>query len=190
MGEQYFVLDIETVPLKLEGYFDLPEEEQKKLLNPIDSKAVAIGVRVGGQSIIIQGEDERKMLQDFWWEWRKVQSPVLQVVGFNITHFDIPFLVTRSFVHNVPIVPFTLKSIIDLREKVNAYRHGPSRGTLKEFAGILGIEMDGTDGSDIARLHAEGNHQKIKEYLTTDLDITEQMYKRMRDTNILNISRW
>ena len=97
---------------------------------------------------------------------------------------------TRSFVHNVPIVPFTLKSIVDLREKVNAYRHGPSRGTLKEFAGILGIEMDGTDGSDIARLHAEGNHQKIKEYLTTDLDITEQMYKRMRDTNILNISRW
>src|SRR3989338_9210828 len=190
MADNTFILDIETVPVKLEGYFALPEEEQKKLLNPIDSKVVAIGIRTGNGTTILMGEDERKMLQDFWWEWRKVQSPVLQVIGFNIANFDIPFLVTRSFIHNVPIVPFTLKSIIDLREKVNAYRHGPSRGTLKEFAGVMGIETDGTDGSDIARLWSEGNRDKIKEYLTTDLEITEQMYKRMRDTNILNINRW
>ncbi len=190
MGENTFILDIETVPQKLEDYFGLPEEEQKKLLNPIDSKIIAIGIKMNGQNIILMGEDEKKMLQDFWWEWRKVVSPALQVVGFNITHFDIPFLVARSFIHNVPIVPFTLKSIVDLREKVNAYRYGPSRGTLKEFGKILGIETDGTDGSDVAGLYSEGKKEKIREYLLSDLEITEQMYKRMKETNILGITKW
>jgi uncharacterized protein len=190
MGENYFILDIETVPISLEGYFSLPEEERKKLLNPIDSKIIAIGVRLGGQDIILQSEDERKMLQDFWWEWRKAISPSLQIVGFNIAHFDIPFLVTRSFIQNVPIVPFTLKSIVDIREKVNAYRYGPSRGTLKEFGEIMGIMTDGTDGSDVARLYAEGSHGKIREYLSSDLRITDEMHRRLRDTNILGISKW
>src|SRR3989338_5513821 len=190
MPDNTFILDIETCPIKMEGYFELPEEEQKKLLNPIDSRIVAIGIRANGKDIILMEEDEKKMLNDFWWEWKKALSPSLQVVGFNIAHFDIPFLVTRSFIHNVPIVPFTLKSIIDLREKVNAYRYGPSRGTLKEFAKVVGIETDGTDGSDIARLFHDKSKKKNQKNLTTDLDITEQMYKRMRDTNILNISRW
>ncbi|HLD86702.1 MAG TPA: ribonuclease H-like domain-containing protein [Candidatus Nanoarchaeia archaeon] len=190
MTADHFILDIETCPIKMEGYFGLPEEEQKKLLNPIDSRIVAIGIRVNGKDIIFQEEDEKKMLNDFWWEWKKALSPSFQVVGFNCAHFDIPFLVTRSFIHNVPIVPFTLKSIIDLREKVNAYRYGPSRGTLKEFAKVLGIETDGTDGSDIARLCSEGNREKIKEYLAKDLEITDQMFKRMKETNILNIAKW
>ena len=145
---------------------------------------------MNGKDIIFQEEDEKKMLQDFWWEWKKALSPSLQVVGFNCGHFDIPFLVTRSFIHNVAIVPFTLKSIIDLREKVNAYRYGPSRGTLKEFAKVVGIETDGTDGSDIARLCHDKSKEKIQEYLAKDLEITERMYKRMKETNILNIAKW
>jgi predicted PolB exonuclease-like 3'-5' exonuclease len=190
MGDNYFILDIETAPLKMDGYFELPEEEQKKLLNPIDSKVVAIGIRSNGVNKIIMDEDEKKMLQEFWWEWRKNISPMLQVVGFNILHFDIPFLVTRSFVHNVQIVPFVLKSIVDLREKVNAYRHGPSRGTLKEFAEIMGLPTAGMDGSEIAKLYSEGYLDTIKQYLSNDLETTEGMYKRLRDTNILSIAKW
>src|SRR3989338_4022080 len=190
MGDNYFILDIETTPLKMDGYFELLEEEQKKLLNPIDSRIVAIGIRSSSVNKIIMDDDEKKMLKDFWWEWRKNISPMLQVVGFNILHFDIPFLVTRSFVHNVQIVPFVLKSIVDLREKVNAYRYGPSRGTLKEFAGIMGLPTAGIDGSDIAKLYSEGYLDTIKQYLANDLEITDEMYKRMKETNILNIAKW
>ncbi len=190
MGDNYFILDIETAPIKMDGYFELPEEEQKKLLNPIDSRIVAIGMRSNNTNKIIMYADEKKMLQDFLFEWRKNISPMLQVVGFNIAHFDIPFLVTRSFVNNVQIVPFVLKSIVDLREKVNAYRYGPSRGTLKEFAAIMGLPTTGMDGSEVARLYAGEYFDTLKQYLINDLEITDEMYKRMRDTNILNIAKW
>ncbi len=190
MGDSYFILDIETAPIKRDGYFELPEEEQKKLLNPIDSRIVAIGIRANGQNKIIMDDDEKKMLQEFWFEWRRNISPMLQVVGFNISHFDIPFVVTRSFVHNVQIVPFVLKSIVDLREKVNAYRYGPSRGTLKEFAAIMGLPLTDIDGSDIAKLYHEGYLDIIKQYLANDLEMTDEMYKRMKETNIINIAKW
>ena len=190
MGDSYFILDIETAPLKMDGYFELQEEEQKKLLNPINSRVVAIGIRSSNINKIIMDNDEKKMLQDFWFEWRRNISPMLQVVGFNVLHFDIPFLVTRSFVHNVQIVPFVLKSIVDLREKVNAYRYGPSRGTLKEFAAIMGLPTADIDGSDIAKLYSEGYLDTIKQYLANDLEITDEMYKRMKETNIINIVKW
>jgi uncharacterized protein len=190
MGEPYFILDIETAPIRKDGYFELPDEEQKKLLNPIDSRIVAIGIRSNGMSKIIMDDNEKKMLQDFWFEWRRHLSPMLQVVGFNISHFDIPFLVTRSFVHNVQVVPFVLRSIVDLREKVNAYRYGPSRGTLKEFAEILGIPNAGIDGSEIAKLYHEGYHDTIRQYLANDLEITDEMYRRIKETSIINIAKW
>ncbi|HLD42469.1 MAG TPA: hypothetical protein VJB08_00590 [Candidatus Nanoarchaeia archaeon] len=58
---------------------------------------------------------------------------------------------TRSFIHNVAISPFTMKFIIDLRDKVNAYRRGHSRGTLKDFGKVLGFPAD-MDGSEVAGL--------------------------------------
>ncbi len=39
------ILDIEVAPIKYEGYFELDNESKLKLLNPIDSKIVAIGIK-------------------------------------------------------------------------------------------------------------------------------------------------
>ena len=39
----YFVIDIETCPLVLEDYELLDDESRLKLINPIDSKIIAIG---------------------------------------------------------------------------------------------------------------------------------------------------
>src|SRR3989338_6550604 len=111
--DNYFVIDIETCPMDMQKHDSLPEEERKQLINPIDSKAVAIGIRRNGSDIIFSGQDEKKLLEDFWAEWRKARETGAFIVGFNLLSFDIPFLVTRSFIHKVPIAPFNLQSVID-----------------------------------------------------------------------------
>ena len=112
------------------------------------------------------------------------------MVGFNVIKFDIPFIVTRSFINNVEIVPFTLKYIVDLKEKINAYRYGKSRGKLSEYGRFLGFEVSNIDGSQIARLWNENKIEDIKEYLRKDLEITEQLLIRARETKIININKW
>jgi hypothetical protein len=70
----YMVVDIETCPINPENVKDLPEEDQKKLINPVDSKIVAIGMRVNGTNTIFFSEDEKTMLQDFWLEWKTTKK--------------------------------------------------------------------------------------------------------------------
>lgn len=188
----YFIVDIETCPIDLENYEKLDEAERLKLLNPIDSKIIAIGVKYKGQNKIFMGEDESKILTDFWNEWRAIQkeSNSVDIVGFNINNFDLPFLTTRSFIHNVEISPFLIKHIIELRDKINAYRYGKTKGKLKDFARLMELSVKGMDGSDIANLWIEKKYEVIKEYLMNDLEITDEIFKRARSTKIIHINRW
>ena len=189
----YFELDIETVPVDKGAYLDAEnDQERKKLLNPIDSRIIAIGLKKSGQkALLLQGENEREMLQKFWLElkgFRKGGSDKL--IGFNIKEFDLPFLVTRSFILEVEIVPFVLKDVVDLREKVSAYKYGKTRGRLKEYADFMNIEKTGMEGEDVAEEYWAGNIKKILEYLEKDLEITEAMYERIVRLKIDLIDRW
>ena len=189
----YFVLDIETVPVDKGAYLDAEnDQERKKLLNPIDSRIIAIGLKKGnGKALLFHGENEKEMLQKFWLElkgFRKGGSD--KIIGFNIKEFDLPFLVTRSFILEVEIVPFVLKDVVDLREKVSAYKYGKVRGKLKEYADFLGIEKMDIEGEDVAEEYWAGNIKKILEYLEKDLEITEAMYERIVRLKIDLIDRW
>lgn len=184
------IVDIETCPLKIERYAQLSEEEQKKLINPIDSRITAIGIRHAEKNTIIMDESEKAMLQEFWKVWKELKKPHVNVVGFNITTFDIPFLVTRSFIHKVEISHFSIKEIIDVREKVNAYRFGPTRGTLKDFGSSLGMESLEMDGSHAVEAYRKKDFDKLSQYLKNDLLITEAMFKRLKETKILYITKW
>ena len=188
--DNYFIVDVETCPMDMQKHDALPEEVRKQLLNPIDSRAVAMGIRRNGSDTIFSGQDEKKLLEGFWAEWRKVREGGAFIVGFNLLSFDIPFIVTRSFIHQVKISPFNLKSVIDLRDRLSAYRAGHTRGTLKEFAALMGMKDFGMDGSKVAELCKAGDIQKIIEYLKNDLLITDEIFKRVRDLNILGIDRW
>ena len=189
---EYIVIDIEVCPVKLEGYPELTETEKKKLLNPIDSCVVAIGLRYNSKNIIIQSSDEKKMLTEFWAELKSFLKGNSQrkITGFNIKDFDLPFLVTRSFIRNIEIHPFILKGVVDLRDQLSAFRYGPVRGKLKEFGEFLGIELHEMDGSQVAEECLRGNFPKIKEYLAKDLEITEKILERAISTKIIDIKRW
>ncbi len=191
MYEHYFIVDIETSPIDLEGYFSLEEEDRKKKLNPIDSKIIAIGIRNRGENKLFLGE-EKEILVKFWSEWKKLRfgNPNILLVGFNVTNFDVPFVVVRSFIHNIEIVPFSLKSILDVKEKINAYRYGKTRGKLEEFGRLIGMEVLNIDGSMIPELYKNKNFENIKKYLNKDLEITEKLFERAKETGIIHISRY
>ncbi len=187
----YFVIDIETIPLDMEKYEGLNEEEKSKMINPIDSKIVALGIRYKGYNKVIMGEEENKILEEFWKEWNKIKtSDFVFVVGFNISNFDIPFITARSLINNVKIIPFSLKSVLDIREKINAYRYGATRGKLKEYAALMNLTLEDVDGSDVARLWKDKDFDTLKKYLIKDLEITDELFKRARDTRILEITKW
>jgi len=190
--EDYFVVDIETCPADLDGCQKLDEEERKKLINPIDSRIIAIGLRHNGKNLIFAEGSEKRMLEQFWDEWMaiKQENPYSKIVGFNIKDFDLPFLISKSLVNNIVISPFLIKDVIDLREKINAYRYGKSRGTLKEYANLIGEKTMGLAGGDIIRLCANKEHETIVKYLNNDLEITDALYRRVRDTKIIHIDRW
>lgn len=189
----YFYVDTETCPIDREEYLSRTEAERKKLLNPIDSKIIAIGAKCGEEkTLILQSSDERQILLSFWKEILSFKKSSLdKIVGFNIKDFDLPFIVTRSFIHGVPIVPFTLKDIVDLRELLSAFKYGPTRGKLKEFAQLIGMQIiDDMDGEKVPAAHWAGETQKIKEYLEKDLEITHAIHKRTIELRINEIQRW
>jgi len=137
-------------------------------------------------------KDEVKILNDFWNEFKnaKQENQNCQIVGFNINHFDMPFLVSRSFINNVEIVPFLLKHVIDIREKINVYRYGKSKGKLSDFGRLIGLKVSEIDGSHVAGFWKENKLKELREYLENDLIITEEIFKRAKETNIINIGRW
>lgn len=191
----YFYVDIETCPIDKTGYQALQTDDEKtKKLNPIDSRIVAIGLKqYGKDSLIIFDDDEKKMLEDFWDELVTLRQgdPSNKLVGFNIKNFDIPFLVCRSFIHDVVISPFLLKDIFDIKESINAFRYGKTRGKMKELAKLIGLEIyDDMDGSKVSEEYWNRNFDKIKGYLKKDLEITEELHKRCIKLKINEIARW
>lgn len=190
----YFYVDVETVPIDKGRYSELSEEERKKLLNPIDSRIIAIGVQKNADPIqIFAGEDEGKILAEFWslLASRPSGSGPARMVGFNIKDFDLPFLVTRSFLKGVKIHPFLLKDVMDVREQVAAFKYGPTRGKLKEYAALLGMAvLDDMDGSQVAERYWKGELPKIVDYLRRDVELTRAMHVRMVELRISEIGRW
>jgi len=191
MTRDYFIVDVETMPLDYDTYKVLPEDEKKQYFNPILSKVVAIGVRHKGVNTVYLSMDERSILDDFWDQWDKIKgtSYGVAVVGFNINDFDIPMLIGRSFFNDVAIVPFTLKEIVDLRQRLAAFKYSP-KGTLKEYAKHIGMTLSEFDGSMVAELVATGRLAELKGYLERDLELTDAVFKRAEKLNITKIERW
>ena len=131
----------------------------------------------------------KKILEDFWGEWRRMKQDSV-AIGFNVLNFDIPFIVSRSFINNVEIVPFQLKSIIDLRDRINAFRYGKTKGKLSDYGKFLGLDVPSIDGSHVASLWSEGKIGEVREHLNNDLEITEQLLIRAKETKIIHISKW
>jgi hypothetical protein len=54
----------------------------------------------------------------------------------------------------------------------------------------MGIKGDGTSGKDIAGFCATKQREKIVEYLKQDLLVTDEVFRRARDLNIIYVEKW
>jgi len=187
----YLVLDIETVPdpdmwppAEIEPSTD---EKKKDLIAPPHSqRPVAIGClwldreffvkRIGCIGASKHGDNERAILTD-WNEFMAKEKPA--VVTWNGRSFDMPVLTLRSFKWGIPQRWYDK----DYRYRYNDERHLDLMDVMNDYgsAGRGGFKLDiiakmiglpgkyGVNGSQVARMYAEGQIAEIERYCLTDI---------------------
>lgn len=202
------VFDIETAPLPDEQTASfMPEftapgnyKDQEKIaayiegekarwkdqaaLSPLTGRVIAIGLLVDGEVIISTELDEPMMLKKFWADYKVDIAGGEFYVGFNIFHFDLPFLIRRSIAIGVE-VPFGIMPACKFWENqfvdvMQGWQCGnkQERISLDNFAKFLGVGKKEGSGKDFAKLLKE-NPDKAKEYLGNDLWLTQKIFCRV-----------
>ena len=191
MNSNELIVSIEVAPENIEEYLNLSDEERNKKLNPIDSKIILIATKIkSNNEIKIFRGNEKEIISNFW-KYVEDQK-VNKFIGFNIKNFDFPFITTRSFINNIKIAPFTLNKIIDLRELINAFRYGYTRGRLREFADILQINLADPEfeATQIPQLYYDNKFEELEIFITNNIKILEELYNRAEILNFTKISRF
>jgi predicted PolB exonuclease-like 3'-5' exonuclease len=195
------IIDIETVGLTREELSseqintltknckteaEVEDELGRTALYPLTGKIVCIGmlnVDSGNDKSFstVQG-DELYILHNFW----QAIKLFTRVVTFNGRSFDIPYLMIRSAILNVPISRndlmgqrFSAHPHCDLLEQLSFYG-ATRRMSLDMYCRAFGIESpkeEGISGADVGRLYAAGEHQKIADYCARDVKATAELYK-------------
>ncbi len=128
---------------------------------------------------------ERALLQAFW--LLAAQAEV--VVSFNGRNFDVPFLLGRSLVHEIPARvdllgnPYAVRPHLDLYRMISTGRSvGPA--SLDAVCWALGVESPKgeMDGAGVAPAYARGQIAEIAGYNRGDVRATAAVYRRVRDT--------
>ncbi len=156
---------IDTLPLKLSEDRAFSFEGKRMVscaLGYIDGNNVSGIISIAGDDATIIARGIVSYLDQFG-DYR--------LIGWNCGRFDIPEIVKSMFLANVsPKRKPSKWDMIDLNER-------PFRGLkMKNVAKGLGLELMDVDGSDVARLHANGEWDKIKEYNEYDVYLTGMIY--------------
>jgi hypothetical protein len=158
---------------------------ERAALDPLTGRVLAIGLDYGPdeEPELFFGPNEAELLRVFWSKIRGEYTRLHTLVGFNITQFDLPFLIRRSWKHRVP-VPFGLRRgrywgdmVVDLRDW---WQLGDrqARGSLDAIAKHLGVGAKTGSGADFAGL-LFSNPTAATGYLLKDLELTRAIAVRV-----------
>lgn len=216
------VFDIETVPAvdlrkapptiaqAVTKYADRQEWDQSKVmsLSPWFGKVVSLavgdgeaqdpvvtvlvvppdGAVLGEMPSWIRPVSEADLLRAFW----ALAGEAECVVSYNGRGFDVPFLIGRSLIRDVPVrvdlmtAPYSLRPHLDLFNILGGRGRGPS--SLDVICWSLGLTSpkEEMDGSMVAVEYEKGELAKIAEYNAGDVRATSRVYQRVRD----QVLRW
>lgn len=158
-------------------------------LDATTGRVVAIGIVDGdGPRIIDCDEDEAAGLA-VW--WRTVSECLLRscpIVGFNLFHFDLPFLVRRSWILGVPVPAIRagryysaiFKDLMEVwqqggRELVSLDTLAKAFGVAPKVKEVNGVAVS---GAEFHRVWRE-NRPAAEAYLKRDLEIPAALAVRM-----------
>jgi len=164
--------------------------KEKAALDATTGRVVAIGLADPAGIRILGDKDEAETLRLWWRDVETYLADHVPMVGFNIKHFDLPFLVRRSWILGVSI-PNGVRSgrywndlFIDLMEAWQQGERGyVSLDTLCAAFGLPGkvTEVDGVEISG-AMFHQlwESDREVAIKYLEGDVLLPAELARRMR----------
>lgn len=212
MSERLISYDIETVENdRAEDYWDqvhvaAPQnyKDQEKITSYIQTKRYEMRdksalywwtakiicismVDEKGESRCIFGDDEKKLLGDFFSIYSSLESsgsPVC-LIGKNSKDFDYPMIIGRALAHNV-FIPYSLRrnKISDINDIFSYSKSCSQVGKLSDYAWGLDIKGKTSHGSQVKDMYnrvlmnEEGAWSTIAEYCINDSMIVHEMLKR------------
>lgn len=126
---------------------------------------------------------EKELLEAFW----GLAALADTVVTFNGQLFDIPYLVARSVILDVParvdLLSRNAKGHCDVCAVLTQNGRSMQPASLEVVCWALGIESpkDDMDGSRVAPAYAAGELEKIATYNAADVRATAAVYRRLRE---------
>lgn len=92
-------------PEKIAAYVESAKRDwlDKAALSPLTGKVLCVGVIENGKPGVIAFDDESNTIGTFWSVWGYHRDPRREFVGFNTHHFDLPFLIRRSWALGVTV---------------------------------------------------------------------------------------
>lgn len=191
-------IDIETIQdeAMTQEQIDEAKELRKEQYNflPEYHRILCISVWYiahGGESnITCLTGDEKTMIEEFY---KMIKTNT--IVGFNITWFDIPFIVKRWLYHwlSVPNAlktfwkkPWEMTTLLDLYTiyKMTSY-NSASLDAVCKFLWVKSSKEEGIDGSMVQALHDQWRDNDIYDYCKRDVRATIDVYKRFLELNFV-----
>lgn len=159
------------------------EYYERAALSPVTGKVLVIGYGIDEGMVVGNTENEIEILTGFWNVVREGKI----LCGFNIAHFDLPFLIRRSMKYGLKVPRVFINNrylsnqFIDLMLvwKCGVYDDNISLDRLARFLGVG--QKEGT-GKDFAKLWLE-DRPKALEYLRNDLFLTKKCAERLLTFN-------
>jgi hypothetical protein len=159
---------------------------KKAALSALTGQVLAVGYRtVAGtdSTIMCDVGTENEILSAFWVKYSASKSQNDRMIGFNSNYFDVPYLIQRSWINNVPIPGgvfdgrYLSRNFVDLMDHWSCGVRG-NKVKLDFVANALGIEGKTGSGADFADLLIEDREAALN-YLRNDIRVTWEVALRM-----------
>lgn len=159
-------------------------------LSPITGQILVIGYHSTEKNVTLVSEKpETQLLVEFWKKYEECRAAGRRMVGHNIAGFDIPFLVRRSWLNDIPVpaTVFDRGKWIDsstLVDTLSLWKCGTNDGEKLDSLGRafgVGGKTEGVNGGDFARLYFGAAEERAKalEYAARDVVLTAKIATRM-----------
>ena len=159
-------------------------------LSPLTGRILVISYHATekGRSLV-EEKPEPELLTGFWKAYQRCRRDGRKMVGHNISGFDIPFIVRRSWLHDIPVptTVFERGKWLDsstLVDTLSLWKCGTNDGAGLDLLGRafgIGGKTEGVNGADFSRLYFGTPEEKAKaiEYATRDVIVTAGVATRM-----------
>ncbi len=209
-------IDVETIPTPIEDRLFLKpdnnnikygnatkEDTKKKILeeaiknfeegtdcasSALTGKVTLIGYAINETPIeFLDNDSERILLHNFWETVNK--NNIECIIGHNITEFDIPFLIRRSWLHGIfnnawiisELTKYTTNKILDTN-KAWLFNKRHEYISLKNLCGFFGVSMKDSEVNkkDFYKFWTQ-DKEKCKDYCKQQIEATRKIYNIITD---------